>query len=102
MSTVASSGFSSGLFSASAGWSWGAGFGETPLLNVRYPGQFHLRTSMLAPIVTKAWPVASIASRVAFMLLAKISVPGLDVTGEGSLGVAGVGGECVARKRERT
>lgn len=57
---------------------------------------------MLAPIVTKAWPVASIASRVAFMLLAKISVPGLDVAGEVSLGVPGRKGDGVMRKRERT
>jgi hypothetical protein len=42
---------------------------------------------MLAPIATKAWPVASIASRVTFMLLEKMAVPGLDVAEEGSLGV---------------
>jgi len=59
---------------------------------------------MLAPIVTKAWPVASIASRVAFMLLAKSSVPpaGLGVIGEGSLGVAGRRGDGEMRRRERT
>ena len=55
---------------------------------------------MLAPIATKAWPVASIASRVTFMLLEKISAPGLDVAGEGSLGVEGWG-DGVIRKRER-
>jgi hypothetical protein len=55
---------------------------------------------MLAPITTKAWPVASIASRVTFMLLEKISVPGLEAAGEDSLGVEerGVG---VTRRRER-
>lgn len=69
-------------------------------MNVKYPGQLHFRTSMLAPIATKAWPVASMASRVTFMLLENISVPGLDVAGEASLGVeeSGVG---VTRRRER-
>jgi hypothetical protein len=56
---------------------------------------------MLAPIATKAWPVASIASRVTFTLFRKISVPGLDVPGECSLGVEGIGGVGVTRKRDR-
>jgi hypothetical protein len=81
------SGFSSGLSLPSTGSSWGTVFCGTPLWNVKYPGQLHFRTSMLAPIATKAWPVASIASRVTFMLFEKISAPGLDVAEEGSLGV---------------
>jgi hypothetical protein len=46
---------------------------------------------MLAPIATNAWPVASIASRVTFMLLEKMSAPGLDVAEDGSPGVEAEG-----------
>ena len=81
-------------------WSWGPVFCSVPLLKVKYPGQFHFRTSMLAPIATNAWPVAPIAPRVAFMLFAKMSVPCLGKVGDGSPDEAGAGGRII-RRRER-
>lgn len=89
-------------FSAPASWgSWGPAFCIVPLLKVKYPGQLHFRTSMLAPIATNAWPVAPIAPRVAFMLLAKMSVPCLGNVGDGSPDEA-AGGGVIIRRRERT
>ena len=56
---------------------------------------------MLAPIATNAWPVAPIAPRVAFMLLAKMSVPCFGNVGDGSPDEEGGGSEMI-RRRERT